>query len=246
MGCSYNRSAKRAFIMTRTPDALTGYFKSVADVILDSVTLALETRGQAHLVLGGGRTPIGVHKNLLAEERRDSIDWNSVHIWVSDERMVPFEHPDSNAGMIWRTLGRPLGMKRGQLHGPAGELNPVAAARIYDRELGKRLEVDEEMDLSVLGVGEDGHTASLFPKGLWAGTDVPAYAAAVGKGPDGYERVTMLPYALLKTRKILLLANTPAKSVAIEAAEGRGYDPVHYPLHILQVVADRVIVAGLL
>jgi 6-phosphogluconolactonase len=126
----------------------------------DFAHLARASQGTFHVALSGGSTPRRMHE-LLAAMGRDALPWDRVCLWWGDERTVPPEHPDSNFGMAKRTLMDPLGLA--QFHRMEGERDPSAAAADYEAALVGACGAPPVLDLIFLGMGPDGHTASLFP-----------------------------------------------------------------------------------
>ncbi len=124
--------------------------------------IARAARGTCHLALSGGSTPKRLFEVLVARGR-DAVPWDRVELWWGDERTVPPDHPDSNYGMTKRTLIDPLGLDPARVHRMEGERDPDAAARDYERALVDTLGAPPVLDLVLLGMGPDGHTASLFP-----------------------------------------------------------------------------------
>jgi 6-phosphogluconolactonase len=125
------------------------------------VVLARAKAGAFHVALSGGSTP----KRLFQELAKvgAAIPWDRVHLWWGDERCVPPEHPDSNYGMTRAALIAPLALDASRVHRIAGERPAEDAARDYERELTAALGTPPVFDLLYLGMGPDGHTASLFP-----------------------------------------------------------------------------------
>jgi 6-phosphogluconolactonase len=120
---------------------------------------AIERRGVFHLALSGGSTPRLLYQRLA---RATQIDWSKVHVWWSDERDVPADHPESNYRMAYEAMLCWLSIPAGQIHRVPTELGPARAADAYEAEI--RAHVDAgRFDLILLGLGDDGHTASLFP-----------------------------------------------------------------------------------
>jgi 6-phosphogluconolactonase len=124
---------------------------------------ALTTRGAAHLALNGGSTPRPVYERLPALLE----DWSGVHVWFGDERCVPPDHPESNFRLAVETLVAGAGLRPDQVHRMRGELGPDDGASAYGAELAEHLDLDGAglpvLDVVHLGLGPDGHTASLFP-----------------------------------------------------------------------------------
>ncbi len=123
---------------------------------------AIEERGRFTVALAGGSTPKAAYE-LLARDHTDEVDWANVHVFYGDERSVPPEHEDSNYRMSKETLLDHVQVA--SIHRMQGELPPEQAAKAYEEEL-REFFGDEDppvMDLIMLGIGGDGHTASLFP-----------------------------------------------------------------------------------
>ncbi len=124
---------------------------------------AVEERGRFAVVLAGGSTPKAAYE-LLARDFVDEIDWGRVHVFLGDERTVPPDHEDSNYRMAREALLSHVPV--GSIHRMRGELQPAQAAAAYEEELRVFFGSSDKppsFDLVLLGIGEDGHTASLFP-----------------------------------------------------------------------------------
>jgi len=134
-----------------------------AETLARDLRAALSARGSAHLALNGGSTPRPVYEQLPALLE----DWSGVHVWFGDERCVPPDHEDSNFRLASGTLIEGAGLRGDQVHRMRGELGPEEGAKAYAAELAEHLELGDGglpvLDVVHLGLGPDGHTASLFP-----------------------------------------------------------------------------------
>ena len=170
------------------------------------IAAALESRGVCHLALAGGNTPVPVSEALEA-------DWSRVHIWFGDERCVPPEHADSNYRMALEAIpGCPV------WHPMAGG-NPdrQQAADAYAAELPDRL------DIALLGMGGDGHTASLFPG------QSPVGRVAVVNGPKPPPwRLTLTAAELSRARELIVLVTGAGKAERV-------YEALREPEHNLPI-----------
>ena len=145
-----------------TPEDLARTAARFAARVLDA---AVAEHGDATWVLAGGGTPLAAYR-LLAERFLDAVPWERVRFAMGDERMVPYDHPDSNWGQASAALLSRIPTGPGALLAPRTDLPPEDAAADYDRRLRalpKAASGWPRLDLAWLGVGEDGHTLSLFP-----------------------------------------------------------------------------------
>ena len=117
------------------------------------------------MAISGGSTPKALYALLASKEYRDRIDWLHVHLFWGDERCVPPDHPESNFRMVQESLLSRVKIPPENVHRMAGEKESEAAAADYENELRKFFIAtgSPRFDLILLGLGEDGHTASLFP-----------------------------------------------------------------------------------
>jgi 6-phosphogluconolactonase len=130
------------------------------------VSLAVESiwqRGLFAVALSGGSTPRTAYTLLASPKYAKKIDWTRVHLFWGDERCVPPEHPDSNYGLVHEALLKSVSIPEGNIHRMPGEEKPDEAARQYEDLLRGFFSTGSCFDLVLLGVGGDGHTASLFP-----------------------------------------------------------------------------------
>jgi len=130
---------------------------------------ASAARGRFALALSGGSTPRAVYAALAEPAVTLQVDWNDVHLFFGDERCVPPDHADSNYRMVQEALFQHGLIPASNIHRLPTELPPAQAAEEYERDLRAFFGASPQFDLALLGLGDDGHTASLFP-------DAPALA----------------------------------------------------------------------
>jgi 6-phosphogluconolactonase len=126
---------------------------------------AIADHGVFSVALAGGNTPSRVYELLASDPFKNLIEWSNVHLFFGDERCVPPHHPDSNYGMVYTALVSRIEIPSPNVHRIVGEGNPEENAAGYEKGLGTFFgELSwPRFDLVLLGMGEDGHTASLFP-----------------------------------------------------------------------------------
>lgn len=168
---------------------------------------AIAERGAFKLVLAGGTTPEKVYR-LLAET---SADWENWHIYYGDERCLPINHPDRNSLMAEQAFLNKVAIPVEQIFTIPAELLPETAAKQYQETLATAL----PFDMVLLGMGEDGHTASLFP-GHHHDENELAHAVYNSPKPPP-ERVSISAKALSDTRYLLFLITGANKQEAVQA-----------------------------
>ncbi|MGD8377081.1 MAG: 6-phosphogluconolactonase [Acidobacteriota bacterium] len=179
---------------------------------------AVDGSSGLRVALAGGRTPLETYRLLARDDTfRYSVHWPSVEFFWGDERFVPADHPDSNYRAARETLLDPLGISPAQVHPiPTDTVDAAAAADAYQRLLaalfGSR--PAPRLDLVLLGLGTDGHTASLFPGSL--PPDEGRWVAATRNPADGSARITLTPETLRAAREVVFLVCGSEKAVALE------------------------------
>lgn len=185
------------------PEALA---RHAARDLAASIATARAERGVAHVCLAGGSTPLRCYELL------DNLidDWTGVHLWYGDERCVPYDDPESNHGAVKERLRAPGAV----WHPMPGTLGPSEGAMEYSRELGATV-----LDITHLGMGPDGHTASLFPDHPLL--DAHGVACGITDSPKPPpERITLTLPKLNESRRIVLLVAGEGKSEALARAIG--------------------------
>jgi len=191
-----------------------------ARVFLESYQVAVSTYGRFVVALSGGSTPKALHAILAAAPYRDQIDWPLVHFLFGDERYVPPTDDQSNEKMARMTLLSLVPVLESQVHGMYAEGGARWAASRYEEILREVLGPDLAIDLTLLGLGPDGHTASLFPgRGAVHETERLVISAKANVGVE--DRITMTVPLLNRSRKVLFLAAGQDKVDAVyRAIEG--------------------------
>lgn len=206
--------------MTRVrvlPDA-EAVARYAADQLAWRISDARARGEEVHVALAGGTTPQRTYELLAGMEG----SWGHVHLWLGDERCVPDEHPDSNARMVRESLYEHARAMPSNLHPVRSPEQPEDAAWLYGQELIRQIP-DLAFDVILLGLGPDGHTASLFPG--HAALDVAeAPVVAVRDAPKPPpERITLTYPMLRRGRYTLLLVTGEEKADAL--ARVRAGDP---------------------
>ena len=199
--------AEHELIVVEDPAALA---RAAADLFAEQARAAASARGAFHVALSGGDTPRSIY-SLLATGRYADLPWASTHVYWGDERCVPREHPESNYRMARELLLSKVPVPEAQVH-PM----PVSAdgADDYERALRAAL---TRLDLVLLGLGADGHTASLFPGDPAVSESRRCVAAA--RAPSRPEaRLTLTVPALNSARMLLFVVSGRKKAKALSRA----------------------------
>ncbi len=198
------------------------------------------------VALAGGSTPRATYALLAEAPFRDRVDWPSVEIYFGDERCVPPDHHDSNFRMAQETLLSKVPISAEQVHRIAGEMAPMQAADEYTMAL-RPVGVPPRFDLILLGMGPDGHTASLFP-GTTALKETRAPVMAVYVAKLDVWRVTLTAPVLSAAAEVIVTAVGAEKADALKLAlEGpAGSVPIQLVQpHVLTFLVDRAAAAKL-
>ncbi|HVN63884.1 MAG TPA: 6-phosphogluconolactonase [Candidatus Binataceae bacterium] len=195
---------------------------------------AICMHGEFTLCLSGGSTPAATY-DLLATRFHHSVDWSEVQFFWGDERCVAPDNPESNFGMADRTMLSKLTLQPGQVHRMRGEDAPDKAAAAYEAGLREhfRLGADEfpEFDLVLLGLGENRHTASLFP-GNPAIHEEQRMVVAVEVDAEPRRRLTITPPVIKHARRVMFLAGGEGKAEAVRDIIEGPRDPDRFPAQI--------------
>ncbi len=204
---------------------------------------AIAERGRFDLALPGGRSPAGLLRELRHPYRIPAGRWARIHLWFADERAVPADDPESNAGAVLAALGEVAGLAADNVHRmPADSPDLEAAAREYEAALPPVL------DLLVLGIGEDGHVASLFPGSPLLDERAWRVAPVFDSPKPPPRRLTLTPRGLKHARKIVVIALGEEKADAAARALEGPVTPREVPAALLRKREwwlDRAAAAGL-
>lgn len=200
-----------------------------AELFLEGARRAMDERGRFTVAVSGGSSPAPLFRRIAEQAPASGIDWGAVHIFWADERCVPPDHQDSNFRMAYELLLSRLPAPGPVVHRIAGELPPHEAALRYEEELSRTF-TDGGLpvfDMIFLGVGSDGHTASLFPECEARGS-VERTAIAVYVEKTASRRVTLTLPVINNARRVVFLVTGSGKAdIVAEILEGK--DRARYP-----------------
>lgn len=210
--------------------------RAAAEYVVTLSKAAIKERGKFSIALCGGSTPETLYALLATEAFAPRIDWANVHVFWGDERCVPHNHRDSNYRMAKYALLKNVPLPEKNIHAVRGDRNPHEAARLYEREL-KDFFGEEvawpRFDLILLGMGDDGHTASLFPRTPALSVDDRWVIENHVDHLDSW-RVTLTPPAINAADHIVFMVIGEQKAVRLyEVLQGE-YRPEHLPAQLIQ------------
>lgn len=171
---------------------------------------AIAKTGKFSIVLAGGSTPRAIYQRF----RLIHTDWNAWHVYFGDERCLPLDHPERNSVMADQVWLEHVAIPAAQIYRIPAQLGAEAAASLYSTEL----EGAGDFDLVLLGLGQDGHTASLFPEKEW-GQDCtqPAVLAVHGAPKPPHDRVSLSAWRLSRAARVWFLVTGQDKGGAVQS-----------------------------
>jgi 6-phosphogluconolactonase len=218
---------------------------ALADVaarqIVERAQAAIDARGAFSIALSGGSTPRDLHRRLASPPLAGQVDWSHVHVFFGDERCVPPDDAESNYRMADDTLLSRVPIPPTQVHRMQGEVPPREAAAAYEAQLRTFFGNDPpRLDVILLGMGDNGHTASLFP-GLSAVHENRRWVVAEDVPEVGMWRITLTPVVLNLGREVVFLVAGGAKASMLKQVLEGPYDPESRPAQIVRPTPGEVI-----
>ncbi len=220
--------------------------REAADRFVALASAAIDSRGRCVVALSGGSTPRALYELLAAR----AIDWLHIHIFWSDERCVPPEHPDSNYGMAQQALLSKVNVPIDNIHRLKGEIDPAQAADDYEDELRRVFSAPAEpsvtaptnlprFDLILLGLGPDAHTASLFP-GTAAIHEQRRWVVGHHIEALKTNRLTFAPPMINHAAHVIFLVAGADKASAVGWVVNGPRDPDRFPAQIVDPIDGQV------
>lgn len=213
---------------------------AAAEHLLNTVQSAVQARGVARIAISGGSTPKTTFKLLAnpAEPYRARMPWDKLQIYWVDERCLPPDHPDSNYHMTRESLLDHVPISEDQVHRIQGELDPQEAAAKYESELRNQFRLEGAQgpvfDVLALGMGDDGHTASLFPH-TEALHEMMRLAVANYVPQQKYNwRITLTWPVIVEARALFFLIAGKDKAEPLSRVLQGSYDPEQFPSQLIQ------------
>jgi 6-phosphogluconolactonase len=199
---------------------------------VEKLEAAIATRNQATIALSGGSTPKPLYEKLAAQ----NLPWEKIHIFWGDERYVPADHPDSNYRMARLAWLDKVPLPAENIHPmPTDERDPAIAAQKHEQDLQKFFQIEPgaipHFDVVLLGIGDDAHTASLFPH-----TDalqVSDRLITVGN-KDGNPRITFTVPLINEARSVIFMVSGANKKPALSQIFAESADSNTYPTRLIQ------------
>ncbi len=219
----------------RVGDDAEGVARAVARRFAEMARACVSERGSFSVALAGGTTPKRVYELLADEELRGEVPWEGVHVFFGDERCVPPDHADSNYRMAHEALLARVPVPEKNIHRMRGEGDAVAGARLYEDELRAFFSDAEwpRLDLVMLGMGDDGHTASLFP-GTTALGEQRAWVVANWVEKFETWRVTLTAPAINHARHVFFVVTGAGKAARLAEILKGERDPSRLPSQLIE------------
>src|SRR6266487_4263090 len=232
--------------------------KAVADWIVDHINKTLQQKDRFALVLSGGSTPKKLHELLSSDNYKNKIDWGKLHIFWGDERFVPFNDESNNAKMGFDTLLNHVPVPKEQIHVMQSEnITPQESAKAYQEILkqyfqsavgSNKLTVIQNdkpqttnhklqtFDLVLLGMGDDGHTLSLFPGKTEVIHETKKWCTSLWLESQNMYRITLTHPVVNSAAAVAFLVTGSGKAKALQEVLKGNYNPDLYPSQIIKPV----------
>ncbi len=220
-------------IIKTYPDADT-LAREAALHFIECASEAIAEHGHFSVALAGGSTPKALYKTLATVELVPRVQWEKVHVFWGDERCVAPNHEESNYHMTFDVMLRHLPIPVNQIYRMEGELVPKDAAKAYDDRLKQFFQQKRpRFDLVLLGLGDDGHTASLFP-GTKALTETKRWVTANYVRKLSSWRLTLTARLINQAANVTFLVSGEGKANALRRVLAGRYTPEEIPAQVIR------------
>lgn len=208
--------------------------QQAAKWIAGYISATLKKQDRFTIALSGGSTPQKLHTLLAAAPYKDQIDWGKVHVFWGDERAVPFEDSRNNAKMAYDTLLNHVPVPASHIHVMRTDIDPQAAAAAYEKILQQYFgHTTTSFDLVLLGMGDDGHTLSLFPGTPVIHEEKKTATAFFLKEQDMF-RITLTAPVVNRAARVAFLVAGAGKTNALKEVIDGDYRPDTYPSQVIK------------
>ncbi len=213
-----------------------------ASIFSNKVISLLNEKTEINIALSGGNTPLELF-NILAADYNAKIEWNNINFYWVDERCVPADSPESNFGNAYNTLFKFINVSPARLHRIKGEYDPEKEAERYSELVSHNIPAINSLpsfDIILLGIGDDGHTASIFPNQMELITVDKIYAVALH--PDtGQKRITMTGSLINNAKYIYFLVRGKNKENVVKNILDGNEEANKYPANYIKPVNGEMI-----
>lgn len=215
-------------------DNLDQLYKEAADQFVGLAKEAIQERGKFVVALSGGSSPKAIFKLLATRDYAEKIDWKNIYFFWVDERWVPLDDDKSNAKMTFETLLNEVPVNKDQIFPMFKEgISPEDYAVEYENEIRNILGEEGRFDFILLGMGDDGHTASLFP-GEQILNENKKWVDAYYLAPQEMYRITLTAPIINKAEHVLVITFGASKKPALNEVLNGAYNPELYPLQLIK------------
>ena len=212
---------------------------SVAEWMIGYITDVLKKKDRFTLVLSGGSTPKKLYQLLASEKYSSQVDWSKIHFFWGDERYVPFDDERNNAKMAFDTLLNKVPVNKEHIHIMRTDVEPKESAAAYELLL-KQYFTDGAVsfDLVLMGIGDDGHTLSLFP-GYDNIHERVKWVMAFHLAEQKMHRITLTVPIVNRASKVAFLVSGAAKATPLLHILYKEHEPDVYPAQLIQPYKER-------
>ncbi|HLZ16338.1 MAG TPA: 6-phosphogluconolactonase [Cyclobacteriaceae bacterium] len=208
--------------------------KAMADFVVTIAQNAISVSGEFNIALSGGNSPKRLYEMLSSPDYNQRVEWTKVNFFFGDERYVPAHDPENNSNMARSVLFDPLNIAESNIFSVDTSLSPDEAAKNYSARIIAHFKGKELVfDLILLGLGDNSHTASLFPFTTVL-HDKSASVQAVFLQQQNVYRITMTAPMINRARHIAFLVYGQSKAEAVRHVLEDGYDPEKYPAQLIK------------
>jgi 6-phosphogluconolactonase len=211
-----------------------------ADWLVENIKEVLSKQDRFTIALAGGNTPRRLYQMLASDEYRDKVDWQKMHFFWGDERFVSLTDDRSNAKMAYESLLNHVPLNKEQVYPIQTTGKPEESAAAYEKILRNYFEEDgQTFDFVLLGIGDNGHTLSLFPgyKVIW---ERKKCVSSFYLKEDDIYRITLTPPVVNRASQVAFLVSGGDKAAAVYHVLAGEHDPDLYPAQIIQPFNSRL------